>query len=759
MKPINKVGGVEGRIPPPKCKFRLVILILLLLFNLPAITQTEEGEISLQFPFSIERYQEELAKGRSLPNDLFELYKQGLDALSQGKFERAGDDFMKILLTATDDPTKYDERERWGAWEKAAKDNEGVKESTYLYSLSLYLRAMELEQNSPSQSYYLLQVKNWLKRLRKLEPNHFSALSLIALIESDRSETEEMISTPKMIMKEQEAKFPIEPPHLEHIPTINIGRVEGGIPSPKSLKAEERSPSLAEKEEVEESELSLTSVSKPALKKVEPSKPLEIRAKIIESEGEVKPLLVESISGIQTLIPKMVGEKIEIESLLKEVIKVKVREIKPALRSTIGKEIISAPLRDKLTEPVKIDRKDNLENPPLKSVEKSVIYPLWSDEFLSSLTSKGTRDTLASKEYIIRYALRVGSGELSPPIGEEKRSYPTRMRKTIQPLPKSRAISPLLAEKKDIPSLIGDKLSQIEDSFPNPFIPEQITSPLPLKERTIFEVEAEKERTPAKLMTSNILLIEQIFENEILLAGRNEKYSIIITNYTGQGLSQIVIKAELPNDVFFMSSDPLPSAVVGRNIFWSLGNLASGDKIEISAIIKVDPRIDREGIVNTISVESISKEGNLASNKNSASAAIEIPKSKLEVKKKALSNSYHPGDGIVYIITLINRGRQHIHNISVSDILSKDILFVEDNSDDRASRRIIPDTPEPEQMIILWNIPLLPKGKEIEIRIKGRIKGDTSPGKVVNSLEVRGFDERGDKVTANTSADIEISSK
>ena len=181
--------------------------------------------------------------------------------------------------------------------------------------------------------------------------------------------------------------------------------------------------------------------------------------------------------------------------------------------------------------------------------------------------------------------------------------------------------------------------------------------------------------------------------------------------------------------------------VKDNNIIVNIPNISSKEKYKIIYDVKYD-KSEKDNIVKTITKVkgSNTKEEEKISNYNIKGT---VKETNIEVKKTVDKNIIEAGDKNKYKITVKNIGSYDARDITIEDILKGNAKYIKDTikaSDKNIKVEI--------QKNIKFNIPLLEKGKEIEITYDVEYGSSEKDNIVTNDVEVKGSNVKKNTSTA-----------
>ena len=205
------------------------------------------------------------------------------------------------------------------------------------------------------------------------------------------------------------------------------------------------------------------------------------------------------------------------------------------------------------------------------------------------------------------------------------------------------------------------------------------------------------------------------------------KTSVKVLNSKGEDITKTLKKEDL--------------IVKDNNIIVNIPNISSKEKYKIIYDVKYD-KSEKDNIVKTITKVkgSNTKEEEKISNYNIKGT---VKETNIEVKKTVDKNIIEAGDKNKYKITVKNIGSYDARDITIEDILKGNAKYIKDTikvSDKNIKVEL--------QKNIKFNIPLLEKGKEIEITYDVEYGSSEKDNIVTNDVEVKGSNVKKNTSTA-----------
>ena len=209
------------------------------------------------------------------------------------------------------------------------------------------------------------------------------------------------------------------------------------------------------------------------------------------------------------------------------------------------------------------------------------------------------------------------------------------------------------------------------------------------------------------------------------------KTSVKVINSKGEDITKTLKKEDL--------------IVKDNNIIVNIPNISSKEKYKIIYDVKYD-KSEKDNIVKTITKVkgSNTKEEEKISNYNVKGT---VKETNIEVKKTVDKNIIEAGDKNKYKITVKNIGSYDARDITIEDILKGNAKYIKDTIK-VSDKNIKVET----QGNIKFNIPLLEKGKEIEITYDVEYGNGEKDNIVTNDVEVKGSNVK--KNTSTTKVEV-----
>lgn len=205
------------------------------------------------------------------------------------------------------------------------------------------------------------------------------------------------------------------------------------------------------------------------------------------------------------------------------------------------------------------------------------------------------------------------------------------------------------------------------------------------------------------------------------------KTSVKVINSKGEDITKTLKKEDL--------------IIKDNNIIVNIPNISSKEKYKIIYDVKYD-KSEKDNIVKTITKVkgSNTKEEEKISNYNVKGT---VKETNIEVKKTVDKNIIEAGDKNKYKITVKNIGSYDARDITIEDILKGNAKYIKDTIK-VSDKNIMVEIREN----IKFDIPLLEKGKEIEITYDVEYGSSEKDNIVTNDVEVKGSNVKKNTSTA-----------
>ena len=213
------------------------------------------------------------------------------------------------------------------------------------------------------------------------------------------------------------------------------------------------------------------------------------------------------------------------------------------------------------------------------------------------------------------------------------------------------------------------------------------------------------------------------------------EYVITVTNRGPDGATGVVVSDLLPDGLIYSSSVADRGTYDPETGIWTIGDLANGEILTL----KITARINVTGnVTNNVNVTGNEHDSNLTNNNDTVTSEVP-PSADLVVDKEVVSVGNYT-DGIIYIITVTNRGPNDATGVTVSDILPDGLVFVESNGNYDSETGV-------------WYIGDLANGRTVTLTITARIN---TAGNVTNNVNVTGNEHDSNLTNNNDTVTSEI---
>jgi len=158
-----------------------------------------------------------------------------------------------------------------------------------------------------------------------------------------------------------------------------------------------------------------------------------------------------------------------------------------------------------------------------------------------------------------------------------------------------------------------------------------------------------------------------------VVIGSNLTYTISVTNFGPSTASNVVVSANLPGTVNFISASPGYTFGSNTVTFASLGNLAKDASLTLSVVVQpfvVGPT------TNVVTVSSVATDPNLADNTVADVATVVPPSADLALGLLDAPDPVAIGSNLVYTLTVSNLGPATAINVKLTNTLPATVNFV-----------------------------------------------------------------------------------
>jgi uncharacterized repeat protein (TIGR01451 family)/uncharacterized delta-60 repeat protein len=158
-----------------------------------------------------------------------------------------------------------------------------------------------------------------------------------------------------------------------------------------------------------------------------------------------------------------------------------------------------------------------------------------------------------------------------------------------------------------------------------------------------------------------------------VVIGSNLTYTISVTNFGPSTASNVVVSANLPNTVSFISASPGYTFGSNTVTFAGLGNLARDASLTLSVVVQpfvVGPT------TNIVTVSSVATDPNLADNTVADVATVVPPSADLALAILDEPDPVAVGSSLIYTLTVSNLGPATAINVKLTNTLPASVSFV-----------------------------------------------------------------------------------
>jgi len=158
-----------------------------------------------------------------------------------------------------------------------------------------------------------------------------------------------------------------------------------------------------------------------------------------------------------------------------------------------------------------------------------------------------------------------------------------------------------------------------------------------------------------------------------VVIGSNLTYTISVKNFGPSTASNVVVSAQLPATVNFVSASPGYSLGAGTLTFSNLGNLAKDASLTLNVVVQpfvVGPT------TNIVNLSSTTTDPNLADNTVADVATVVPPSADLALAIVDAPDPVGLGSSLVYSLTISNFGPATATNVKLTNTLPATVSFV-----------------------------------------------------------------------------------
>jgi uncharacterized repeat protein (TIGR01451 family) len=153
-------------------------------------------------------------------------------------------------------------------------------------------------------------------------------------------------------------------------------------------------------------------------------------------------------------------------------------------------------------------------------------------------------------------------------------------------------------------------------------------------------------------------------------------YTIVYKNVGTGEATNLYINDTIPNDVTFISSNPVPDSISGTTYTWIISSLAAGASGNITIVVEVKVRTPDETLLrNTVTLDFSDANGNPYP-RLTDHADVTVTAPVMEFSKVADVSTADPEDQITYTITYKNVGTGVATNVKITDTIPADVNFI-----------------------------------------------------------------------------------
>jgi len=192
------------------------------------------------------------------------------------------------------------------------------------------------------------------------------------------------------------------------------------------------------------------------------------------------------------------------------------------------------------------------------------------------------------------------------------------------------------------------------------------------------------------------------------------KFTITVTNHSGEGVTGVVVKDLLPAGLLYTSHTAQQGTYVPATGIWNVGAMASDQSLTLTVNVKL---IIATEVCNGVTVENYDHFGDDANpDNNSDEVCIDSPDILLDlgVTKTVYNGAPKVGEHSVFTIQVTNYSNTHAaHNVVIEDVLHNNFVFF---SSSASTGSYNPGTN-------LWTIPVIQPQSQVQLEITVKVNG------------------------------------
>jgi uncharacterized repeat protein (TIGR01451 family) len=156
-------------------------------------------------------------------------------------------------------------------------------------------------------------------------------------------------------------------------------------------------------------------------------------------------------------------------------------------------------------------------------------------------------------------------------------------------------------------------------------------------------------------------------------AGEDVTYSMHVANAGPGTATAVSVGDTLPAGTSFVSADH-GGSLSGGTVTWNLGDLASGDSLDLSLVLEVDPgRI--ADVTNTATASTTASDPDASNDTDSATTTVNTS-ANLSLVKSDSPDPVQVGQNLTYTLDVANAGPSDARNVTVTDTLPAGVTYV-----------------------------------------------------------------------------------
>ncbi|MDD3877889.1 MAG: gliding motility-associated C-terminal domain-containing protein, partial [Bacteroidales bacterium] len=179
------------------------------------------------------------------------------------------------------------------------------------------------------------------------------------------------------------------------------------------------------------------------------------------------------------------------------------------------------------------------------------------------------------------------------------------------------------------------------------------------------------------LVTVNTLAdlsVTKVANSATIQAGNMVTYTITLTNNGPSMAANVVVTDVLPTGLTLVNATPDIGTWIAP--VWNVGNVNTGSVYTLTVIAQVDPSLSNGTLIDNITSVTSSTTDPVSANNADTASIVVTALADLAITKVSSANPVLAGDTLTYTITVVNNGYSNAANVTVTDILPVDLVFV-----------------------------------------------------------------------------------